>query len=220
MADNIRRIPERFGAVQAVWHPRITSVGRRLLACLSPGLLGVICLGVLWMRRPAPAISVVIVAVILGCVVACWLRLRPHTVAVTHTHVLGSRLVGFHQVRRDAVAGAVVVESLEKPGRISRQGAKAPKRGFARPMLWFVDEAQRPVLRLDGNVWDLRSLDELTDYVGVRTHRYHRVEPQELAQSWPKTVTVLMRYPWITSVLTGFTLVAVVAAVYWLAWNG
>ncbi|MDO4253804.1 MAG: hypothetical protein Q4C81_01445 [Kocuria sp.] len=219
MADDIRRIPERFGAVQAVWHPRITSVGRRLLACLPPGLLGVICLVVLWMRRPAPVISALIVVVIAVCIGLCWVWLRPNTVAVTNSHVVGSRLVGFHTVKHSDISGVVLVDSFEKPGQSARKGGKAPRRGFARPLLWLVDNTGRSLLRLDGTVWDPKSMTEMADYLRVPVERIQRVEPKQLAQSWPKLVTPLMRYPWITSVFTGVVLIGAVLGVYWLAWQ-
>ncbi|MDO5618625.1 hypothetical protein [Kocuria sp.] len=219
MADNIRHIPERFGPVQRVWHPRISSMGRRILACLPAAFLGLVCLVMLWMRRPTPAISAIIVVVILVCIALCWVWLRPNTVAVTATHVLGSRAVGFSNAAREKARSVVVVESLERPGFSAQRGGKAPKRGFARPYLWLVDHAGKPIFRLDGTVWDARSMNELADQLGVAVNRIQRVEPKELAQAWPKLVTPLMRYPWIKSVFTGALLVGTVAAVYWLAWN-
>lgn len=219
MADNIRHIPGRFGQVRQVWHPRITSMGRRILACFPAAVLGVLCLVMLWMRRPAPAISAIIVVVVLVCIALCWVWLRPNTVAVTSSHVLGSRGIGFRNAVREKVRGAVVVESLERPGQGSKRGGKAPKRGLARPFLWLVDDDGRNLFRLDGTVWDLRSMQELATYLGVPTTQFQRVEPKALGNRWPKLVTPLMRYPWIKSVFTGAVLIGIVAAVYWLAWN-
>lgn len=219
MAENIRHLPERFGDVQEVWHPRITSMGRRLLACLPAALLGAVCLVLLWMRRPTPVITVIVVVVILVCIALCWTWLRPNTVAVTRTHVVGSRAIGFHTVERSKVARAVVVESLEKPGQGNKKGGKAPRRGLARPFLWLADDAGRSLFRLDGTVWDLKSMSSLAGYLGVPQERIQRIEPKELSAAWPKLVTVLMRYPWIKSLFTGAVLICTVAAVYWLAWN-
>lgn len=219
MADNIRHIPERFGQVSQVWHPRITSMGRRILACLPAVVLGVLCLLVLWMRRPAPVISAIIVVVVLVCVALCWVWLRPSTVAVTGSHVLGSRAVGFRDVARSKVSRAVVVESLEKPGQDAKRGGKAPKRGLARPFLWLVDDDGRRLFRLDGTVWDVRTMRELATYLGVPVEQYRRTEPKALRERWPKLVTPLMRHPWIKSLFTGALLIGTVGAVYWLAWN-
>lgn len=217
MADNIRHIPERFGQVSHVWHPRITSMGRRILACLPAAVLGTLCLVVLWMRRPAPTISAIIVVVILVCIALCWLWLRPNTVAVTGSHVLGSRGIGFRSVARSKVSRAVVVESLEKPGQGLKRGGKAPRRGLARPFLWLVNDDGRRLFRLDGTVWDHKSMQELGQYLGVPVEQFRRIEPKELAKRWPKLVTPLMRFPWIKSVVTGAVLIATVGAVFWLA---
>ncbi|KAA9395368.1 hypothetical protein FCK90_02920 [Kocuria coralli] len=220
MADNIRHIPERFGEVQQVWHPRITSMGRRLLACLPPALLGVMCLAVLWLRRPAPAISAIIAVIVLACVGLCWLWLRPSMVAVTRSHVLGSRIVGFHKAQRSEIEQAVLVEALERPGQASAgRDGKPRRRGLTRPYLWLVDDGGRRLFRLDGTVWDVRSLNQLADYLGVPVQKVPRTTPKNLARSWPRIVGPLMRYPWIRSVSSGAVLIATVAVVYWLAWQ-
>lgn len=220
MADNIRHVPERFGPVQQVWHPRITSMGRRLVACLPAAALGLICLGVLWFRRPAPMVSIIIVVVILVCLALCWVWLRPNTVVATASHLLGSRAVGFHTVRRDRIARAVLVEALEVGSRgPTDPGGKSRRRGLTRPYLWLVDDAGRRLFRLDGTVWDLKSLTAIVEYAGVPVDRFPRATAGEVAHAWPKVVGLFMRHPWIKSVLSGALLIATVAAVYWMAWQ-
>lgn len=219
MAENIRHIPERFGAVQQVWHPRITSMGRRLLACLPAALLAVVCLGVLWLRRPAPAILAIIVVVMLICFALCWVWLRPVTVAVTESHVLSSRAIGFHNVQRTKIARAVLVEALEKPRKATQDSGTTRKRGLTRPYLWLADHAGRRLCRFDGTVWDLKSVDSLSSYLDVPVERFHRATAREVAATRPKLVGLSMRHPWIKSAFTGAALIATVVAVYWLAWN-
>ena len=63
MAESIRQIPAKYGTAERVLHPRIGSMGRRLLACLPAVVLGLLCLAVLGVRRPAPMGIIVLVIV-------------------------------------------------------------------------------------------------------------------------------------------------------------
>ena len=140
MAESIRQIPAKYGTAERVLHPRIGSMGRRLLARLPAVVLGLLCLAVLGVRRPAPMGIIVLVIVIIGCAVSAWRWLRPVTVAITPTHVLGSRTIGFHTMERSKIERLVVVDSLRRPARTGSDGTKR-RRGVARPYLWAADDA-------------------------------------------------------------------------------
>lgn len=166
MAESIRQIPARYGTPEKVLHPRIGSMGRRLLACLPALLLGLLCLAALAVRRPAPIAGIVLAAAGAGCAIAVWRRLRPVTVAITPTHVLGSRTIGFHTMERARIERLVVVESLRRPAAEGADG-RAKRAGAARPYLWAADDSGRRLFRMDGTIWDRRSIEQLVEHLGV-----------------------------------------------------
>lgn len=218
MAESFRQIPARYGTVERVLHPRIGSMGRRLLACLPALVLGLLCLAVLGARRPAPLGIIVLVVVILVCGFSAWRWLRPVTVAITPTHVLGSRTIGFHSMERARIERLVVVDSLRRPARTGADGRRR-RRGVARPYLWAADEAGRRLFRMDGTIWDRKSIDRLVEHLGVKTERFAQASPAHLAKTWPRLVGPFMRFPWLRPLLTGLALIGAVLLLLWLGWN-
>ena len=103
MAETIRQIPAKYGALEHVFHPRMGSYGRRLGAALPPLLLVVVAVFVIGYRRPAgPAMGVLLLLALVGLVTA-YAYLRPALVVLTAHHVLLSRWVGFRAVPRERV---------------------------------------------------------------------------------------------------------------------
>lgn len=215
MAESIRRIPPEHGVPERVLHPRVSSMGRRLIACLPALLLGVMCLLVLTLRRPASFAALVLALVVLGCAAAAWRWLRPAMVAITPTHVLGSRTIGFTTMRRDRIERLVVVDALRRPAG----SAQGRRRGRSRPYLWAADDAGRRLFRMDGTIWDLTSINRLVEHLGVRTERFQEASPEHLARTWPRLVGPFMRFPWLKPLLSGLALVSGVLAVLWLGWT-
>lgn len=218
MAESIRQIPAKYGTAERVLHPRIGSMGRRLLACLPAVVLGLLCLAVLGVRRPAPMGIIVLVIVIIGCAVSAWRWLRPVTVAITPTHVLGSRTIGFHTMERAKIERLVVVDSLRRSARTGSDGTKR-RRGVARPYLWAADDAGRRLFRMDGTIWDRKSIDRLVEHLGVKTERFAQASPAHMAKTWPRLVGPFMRFPWLRPLLTGLAAIAAVLLLVWMAWN-
>lgn len=218
MTESIRRIPERHGAPQRVLHPRLSSMGRRLLACLPSLLLGAVCLVVLLLRRPAPYAMLLLGIVIAACTFAAWRWLRPATVVVTATHVLGSRTIGFSTMRREDIERLVVVDALRRPARAGVDG-KRRRAGLPRPYLWAADDAGRRLFRMDGTLWDRSSIDRLVEHLGVRTERFREASPAHLARTWPRLVGPLMRFPWLRPLLSGLAVIASAMLLLWLGWH-
>lgn len=218
MAESIRRIPERHGVPQRVLHPRLSSMGRRLLACLPPLLLGTVCVLVLVLRRPAPYAMLLLGIVVAACAFAVWRWLRPVTVVITATHVLGSRTIGFSAMRRDDIERLVVVDALRRPARAGADGRRR-RAGLPRPYLWAADDAGRRLFRMDGTLWDRGSIDRLVEHLGVKTERFREASPAHLARTWPHLVGPFMRFPWLGPLLSGLAVIAGVLLLLWLGWQ-
>lgn len=209
MADAARQVPEKYGPVRGVHRPRLASYGRRLRACLSPALLAVGVLLVLWWRRPAAGIAIALLAVAVLAGAACWTRLRPALVVRTRSHVLRSRTVGFAATALADLDRVITVGSLHRPGDRPR----AP----GRPYLWGADRNGRRVLELDGAVWDSRTLEEVAAALGApRTHVDHATV-REAAQRWPRLVPWRLRHPRLRSAAGSAGLLLLLALVAGLA---
>lgn len=218
MAESIRRIPERHGIPQKVLHPRLSSMGRRLMACLPSLVLGAACLVVLVLRRPAPYAMLLLGIVVVACAFAAWRWLRPVTVVITPTHVLGSRTFGFSSMRRHDIERVVVVDTLRRPARAGSDG-KRRRAGMARPYLWAADDAGRRLFRMDGIVWDRTSINRLVEHLGVKTERFREASPAHLSRTWPHLVGPFMRFPWLRPLLSGLVVSAGAVLLLWLGWN-
>ena len=208
MAETVRQIPSRYGTPVQVFHPRISSYGRRLGAALPPLLVVGLAALLVYYRRPGvPGMAVLALLALVGAL-ASYAYLRPALVVLTGSHVLASRWVGFRAVPRERIAQVVTVEALLPPR--PREGA--PR---ARPQLWFVTAAGRSALLLDGTVWDGRTLQEIARLSGATHVNFARATPAELSAHWPRLVSWRVRYPRVRYALSSLALVAVVGLLVW-----
>lgn len=210
MADTIRQIPEKYSTPQHVFHPRISSYGRRLWAALPPLLLVVVALAGLSYRRPAGSVAGLLILLAVSGGLVAYGYLRPALVVITRTHVLSSRWIGFHAVPRPRVAQVVTVERLLPPR--SREGAV---RG--RPYLWLVSESGRRLMALDGVVWDATTLGTLAASTGAQHVNFKRATPAQVSEHWPRLVSWQVRYPRLRYAASSAALVLVVALIVWLS---
>ncbi|GGG53692.1 hypothetical protein GCM10011374_15730 [Kocuria dechangensis] len=209
MADAVRQVPEKYGPVRQVFHPRLGSYWRRLLSCVPPLLVLAAGMLFLYYRRPAAGIAVVVAVVVLAAAAACWGRLRPVLVARTDDHLLRSRTVGF------AAASLADVDHVVTVGSLHRDAGSPRKAG--RPHLWVGDAAGRRVFALDGAVWDARTLGEVAEALGrPRTH-VESATVRDAVRRWPRLVPWRLRHPRLRSAAGSAALLAVVALVVWLS---
>lgn len=209
MADSVRQVPEKYGPVRAVLRPRLGSYGRRLLSCLGPLLTVAVLVLFLWARRPAPGVTVVVLALVLLAGAACWVRLRPVLVVRTDSHVLRSRTVGF------AATPLAEIEHVVTVGALHRESA-APRRA-ARPHLWAAGRTGRRVLGLDGAVWDARSLEDVAGALGAPRTHLEQATAREAASRWPRLVPWGLRHPRLRSAAASAGLLAVLGLVAWFS---
>ncbi|MGX5669812.1 hypothetical protein ACWKWD_03800 [Kocuria rhizophila] len=205
MAETVRQVPPRYGEPEHVFHPRIGSYGRRVLAACPPLALVGLAVAMIYVRRAGGLALVLLVLLALAGAVACYAYLRPALVVLTASHVLTSRWVGFRAVERERVPQVVTVEALLPP-----HAAQGRTRG--RPHLWFVTAAGRCALSLDGTVWDARTLQEIARLSGAQHVNFKRATPAQVSEHWPRLVSWRVRFPRVRYALSSAALVAVVVA--------
>lgn len=210
MAETVRQIPEKYSEPEYVFHPRLSSYGRRLGAALPPLLMALAAGGALWLRRPAGPVIALLVAVILVAGLMAYAHLRPALAVITRTHVLSSRWIGFHAVPRAAIRQVVTADRL-----LPAQPEKSRSKG--RPYLWLVGENGKRLMALDGIVWDLTSLKTLGDRLEAQHVNFKRATPGEIRAHWPGLVSWRLTYPRLRYALTSLLLLLVLALVVWLS---
>lgn len=209
MAETVRQVPEKYSEPQHVFHPRISSYGRRIWAAVPPLLLVAVVLVALYYRRPrGPVIAVLILLALVGGIIA-YGYLRPALTVITSTHFLKSRWIGFHSVPREHVSQVVTVDSLlparPKPGK---------QRG--RPYLWLVTAAGKRTMVLDGIVWDKATLKSFADLSGAQHVNFKQATPEQVSRHWPKLVAWHVRYPRLRYAASSIALILVIVLVVWL----
>lgn len=209
MAETVRQVPEKYSTAQHVFHPRLTSYGRRIWAAVPPLLLVAVALLALFSRRPrGPVIAVLILLALAGGIIA-YGYLRPALSVITRTHFLKSRWIGFQAVPRDRVHQVVTVDKLLPPR------AKAGK-SRGRPYLWLVTETGKRAMALDGLVWDKATLKSFGDLCQAQHVNFKEATPQQIGQHWPKLVEWHVRYPRLRYAASSLALVLVIALTVWL----
>ena len=209
MAETVRQVPEKYSTPEHIFHPRITSYGRRIWAAVPPLVLVAVTLLALYYRRPrGPVIGVLILLALLGAIVA-YGYLRPALTVITRTHFLKSRWIGFQAVPRDRVHQVVTVDKLLPP-------RPKPGKSRGRPYLWLVTEAGKRAMALDGIVWDTASLKGFADRSGAQHVNFKQATPDQVSEHWPKLVAWHVRYPRLRYAASSLALVLVVVLVVWL----
>ena len=217
MAENVRDVPERYGAVQQVHHPRIHSYGRRLLAVVPTSLVVAVLVPMLVYRRPPAVVLIVAGLLILGCLIIIYSFLRPAVAVLTQTHVLQGRMVGWKAVPRERIAQTVFAQRLRPHSEEKTGGSpwgRLRNRGV--PALWFLDAKGRTVLRFDGRVWDAKTLERMSGQVTPSTIRYEQVTADHAAAAHPGMLSYAERHPRFRSVALTVLTVAVVVVIVML----
>lgn len=214
MAENLRDVPERYGRVVEGFHPRIGSYGRRLGSVAPHLVLAALLVLYLFYKRPAAAFVVVAVALILGAGILCWSVLKPTAAALTTTHLLRARTIGWHAVERSRITDSVFVERLRP--RAALQEGGGPVRRFRQrgaPALWFTDDAGRRLMRFDGTVWDVRTLRDLAGKVTPSTEYFQEANVMDVEAQHPGLVSFTERHPRVRGTVLSLLAVAMILLV-------
>lgn len=196
MAENAHQVPDQYGTVTHVYHPRINSYHRRLLGAAPSLVLALACLWFMAAKRPAPAVMVLLAVITVGAIVSIYTLLKPHIVVKTETHLLRGKLIGWETVDLTTIDHTVLAERLTPKQAADREltGAAALRyKGV--PALWAVNDKKKRVFRLDGRIWDAKTMRNIAAAISPQTTVYPSINVTQMNKQWPGLVTFNELHP-------------------------
>lgn len=196
MAENAHEVPEKYGTVTDIYHPRINSYHRRLLAVIPSGILAVACLWFIAAKRPTPIVMVLLAIIAISAIAGIYSMLKPHIVVKTDTHLLRGKLIGWETVALKDIDHTVLAERLTPKQAAGKEltGAAALRyKGV--PALWAVNTAKKRVFRLDGRIWDAKTMRKIAAAVSPQTTLYPSINVTQMNKQWPGLVTFNELHP-------------------------
>lgn len=196
MAEYAHQVPEKYGQPTTVYRPRITSFHRRLLAAAGPLLVAAASVAFMFYRRPAMKLSIVLILLVIGALVVAYSVLKPSIVVKTQTHILRGKLIGWQAVGLAQVDRTIVVERLT-PKKALNSDAKGVmavgNKGI--PGAWLIDAAGKQLMRLDGRIWDYKTLKSIATSAAPQTISYTKINVVQMDQQHKGLITFNELHP-------------------------
>lgn len=213
MAEHVHQVPEKYGQVRSVYHPRIYSYHRRLIAGLPSSVLALACIWFMIAKHPTPLVMAILTFVALGAVFAVYSVLRPHIVVKTDTHILRGKLVGWEAVDLASIEHTVLAERLTPKQAAGKElnGIKA-LRFKGTPALWALNAQKKRVFRLDGRIWDAKTMRAIAGAISPQTTLYKVINVTQMNAQHPGLVTFNELHPgWKSTTLGAIALAFLLA---------
>ena len=139
--------------------------------------------------------------------------LKPTIVAITKTHVLRARIFGWHAVERKDMDHTIFVEKLygkKAHGQdLSNVVAKLKYRSF--PSMWALDKQGKSLLRLDGRVWDAKTMSTVASKLSDQTTVYKKANVLDIDRLHHGLITFTELHPGWKSATMAILAVLIVA---------
>lgn len=213
MAEHAHQVPEKYGQTVTVYHPRIHSYHRRLIAGVPSGILALACIWFMVAKHPRPIVMVVLAFIALSAIFAVYSMLRPQIVVKTDTHILRGKLVGWEAVPLANIEHTVLAERLT-PKQASGKELKgvAALRFKGTPALWALNEKKKRVFRLDGRIWDTKTMRSIASSISPQTTVYKVINVTQMNTQHPGLVTFNELHPgWKSTTLGAISLAFLLA---------
>ena len=197
MAERAHEIPAKYGDVLELFHPRMRSYGRRIEAALPGTITLVAAIAFLAYKRPALPYLVLVLIICFFAGLSLYSVLKPTIVAITKTHVLRARIFGWHAVERKDMDHTIFVEKLygkKAHGQdLSNVVAKLKYRSF--PSMWALDKQGKSLLRLDGRVWDAKTMSTVASKLSDQTTVYKKANVLDIDRLHHGLITFTELHP-------------------------
>lgn len=196
MAEHVHQVPEKYGTAQVAYHPRIQSYHRRIIAALPPILvvLGVIFL--LSRRRFALPYTLLLAVIVVFALLAMYSLLKPNIVVKTQDFLLRGKLFGWQVVTLSNIERTVFVERLASKKSMSMpDGGAKSLRHKGIPALWVLNSRGKKVMRLDGRIWDAKTMRRIASENSEQTVVYPRINVVQMNKQHPGLVTFNELHP-------------------------
>lgn len=204
MAENAHEVPAKYGQVTNIYHPRIGSYHRRIIAGLPSAVLALACLWFMLAKRPTPLVMVLLALIAVGAVITLYSMLKPHLVVQTPTHILRGRLFGWHAVPLADIDHTVIAERLTPKQAAGKElTGVAAVRYKGVPALWAINTKKKRVFRLDGRIWDAKTLRTIASTLAPQTTVYPSINVTQMNKQWPGLVTFNELHPGWKSATVG-----------------
>ena len=213
MAERAHEVPAKYGPVTHIFHPRMRSYARRVEASL-PGTITLIA-AIMFLAYKRPALPYIILVSLIAFFAAIQLYsvLKPTMIALTKTHVLRARVFGWHAVERSSIDHTIFVEKLyaKKAYGQDLKGMVAKLRYRSFPSLWAIDSEAKPLLRLDGRVWDGKTMREVSAELSDQTSLYKAANVVDIDRQHPGLISFGERHPgWKSAVIISVSAAVVI----------
>lgn len=194
MAEYAHQVPEKYGDPSTVYRPRITSYHRRLWAAAGPILVDVAILFFLFYRHPGIRLTIILVIMMVIAATVAYSVLKPSIVVTTDTHVLRGRMIGWQAVERKNIERTILVERLT-PKKVYQ--AENPKKlgGKGVPGVWALDAEGKQLMRLDGRIWDYKTLKAIATSLAPQTVSYPKINVVQMAKQHKGLITFNELHP-------------------------
>lgn len=182
MAERAHEVPAKYGTSQKLYHPRFRSYGRRIEASLPGSITLLVALAFLAYKRPALPYTALALLIIFCAALNLYSVLKPTIIVFTETHILRARLFGWQAVKLTSIDHTIMVEKLygrKAHGKdLTSLGAKIRYRSF--PSMWAVNKHWKPLLRLDGRVWDAKTMRQVAAELSDKTTVYKNANVMDI----------------------------------------
>ena len=179
MAERAHEISSKHGTAEHIYHPRIRSYGRRVEAALPGTLTLIAALAFLGYKRPALPYTIVTLLIAFCAGISLYSVLKPTIVALTDTHVLRARLIGWKAVPLKNIDHTILVEKRYRPV----------------PAMWAISKNKKPLMRLDGRVWDAKTMRTVSSKLSEQTTVYQKANVLDIDKLHPHLITFNELHP-------------------------
>ena len=196
MAERAHEISSKHGTAEHIYHPRIRSYGRRVEAALPGTLTLIAALAFLGYKRPALPYTIVTLLIAFCAGISLYSVLKPTIVALTDTHVLRARLIGWKAVPLKNIDHTILVEKLYPK---QAHGKKTTGMGRLRyrpvPAMWAIGKNKKPLMRLDGRVWDAKTMRTVSSKLSEQTTVCQKANVLNIDKLHPHLITFNELHP-------------------------
>ena len=212
MAERAHEVPAKYGEVDHIFHPRMRSYGRRIEAAIPGTIVLLAALAFIFYKRPALpyTIFVLLIGTIAG--VNLYSVLKPTIIVITKTHVLRARTFGWSAVPLDSISHTILAEKLY-PRKAYGQNLKTVAgriryRSF--PSMWAVDKDGNQLMRLDGRIWDGKTMREVSSELSEKTTVYKQINVISMDKEHKGLITFNELHPgWRSTMITLLAIIVV-----------
>ena len=203
MAERAHEVPAKYGEVHELFHPRMRSYGRRIEASIPGTIVLVAALAFIFYKRPALPYTILVLLIGTIAGINLYSVLKPTIIVITKTHVLRARTFGWFAVPRADISHTIFAEKLY------------PKKAYGQYKYGIfeqaVDKDGKQLMRLDGRVWDGKTMREVSSKLSAQTTIYKQINVISMDKEHKGLITFNELHPgWRSSLLTILAVIVVV----------